>query len=289
MAQQEASMPSDRLSRASRALVVAGVLVAILLLGVADYLTGSELAFSVFYLFPVGIAAWYVGRNTGAVMSLLSALSWYLADTLARTEAYSRAFIPAWNTGVRLVTFLSMTTLLAILHEMLERESSHARTDPVTGAANARAFYEAAEVEISKLKRYGRPFTMLYLDVDDLKRINDANGHAAGDRALAASVSTLRRSVRAGDTVARLGGDEFAVLLAEADQAVANIASQRLQSALRQNVGKQEHVTYSIGVITCLAAPRSVDELVERADTLMYEAKRDGKDATRLGVYEGAA
>jgi diguanylate cyclase (GGDEF)-like protein len=276
-------------SRANKAFVVSGVLVAILLFGVADYLTGSELAFSVFYLFPVGIAAWYVGRNTGVAMSFLSALSWYLADTLARTEPYSQAFIPAWNTGVRLITFLSVTILLAILHETLERELSHARTDPVTGAANARAFYEAAEVEISKLKRYGRPFTMLYLDVDDLKQINDANGHAAGDRALAASVSTLRRSVRTGDIVARLGGDEFAVLLAEADQAAAIVASQRLQSALRQSVGKQQHATYSIGVITCLAAPRSVDELIELADNLMYEAKRGGKDATRLAVYEGAA
>ena len=190
---------------------------------------------------------------------------------------------------MRLITFLSVVTLLAILHETLERESSHARTDPITGAANARAFYEAAEVEISKLKRYGRPFTVLYLDVDDLKRINDVNGHAAGDRALAASVSTLRRSVRAGDTVARLGGDEFAVLLAEADPAAAIIASQRVQSALRQNVGNQQPVTYSIGVLTCIAAPVSVDTLIDLADNLMYEAKRDGKDATRLAVFEGAA
>lgn len=282
-------MSSHRLSRSSRALVIMGVLVCILLLGVADYLTGSELAFSVFYLFPVGLAAWYVGRNTGVATSVLGALSWYLADTLARPEPYSLPFIPAWNTGVRLVTFLSVTTLITVLHETLERESSHARTDPVTGAANARAFYEAAEVEISKLKRYGRPFTLLYLDVDNLKQVNDANGHAAGDRVLTASVSTLRRSVRAGDTVARLGGDEFAVLLAEADAAAAKVASQRLQSALRQTVGKQQHVTYSMGVVTVLAAPRCVDDLIERADNLMYEAKRDGKDATRLAVYEGTA
>jgi diguanylate cyclase (GGDEF)-like protein len=282
-------MSSHRLSRSSKALVIGGVLVCILLLGVADYLTGSELAFSVFYLFPVGLAAWYVGRSAGAAMSVAGALSWYLADTLARPEPYSQPFIPAWNTGVRLLTFLSVTTLLAVLHDTLERESGHARIDPVTGAANARAFYEAAEVEIHKLKRYGRPFTLLYLDVDNLKQVNDANGHAAGDRVLTASVSTLKRSVRAGDTVARLGGDEFAVLLAEADAAAAKVASQRLQSALRHHVGEKEHVTWSIGVITCLAAPLSVDDLIERADNLMYEAKRDGKDATRLAVYEGGA
>jgi diguanylate cyclase (GGDEF)-like protein len=282
-------MPSGHLSRSSKALMILALVVCILLLGVADYLTGSDLAFSVFYLFPVGLAAWYASRSAGVAMSVLSALSWYMADTLARPEPYPHPFIPAWNTGVRLVTFLAVTALVAVLHAALEREAVYARIDPVTGAANARAFYEAAEVEISILKRYGRPFSLLYLDVDNLKQVNDANGHAAGDRVLSASVSTLSRTVRAGDTVARLGGDEFAVLMAEADPSMAKVASERLQSALRQNVGKDQRVTYSIGVITCMVPPHSVDELIERADSLMYEAKRGGKDSMRLAVYEGAA
>jgi diguanylate cyclase (GGDEF)-like protein len=276
----------QHLSRPSKALLFSGLVICIVLLGVADYLTGSELAFSVFYLFPVGLATWYVGREAGVVASVLSASSWYLADALARGEPYSYPFIPAWNTGVRLVTFFALTMLLAVLREALERESLHARVDPLTGAANARAFYEAAEVEISKLRRYGRPFTLLYMDVDNLKRVNDDHGHAAGDRALSASVSTLKRCLRAGDTVARLGGDEFAVLLAEASADAARVVSERLQSALRQGPGKQEGITYSMGALTCLAPPPSVDVLIARADNLMYEAKRNGKNAIRLALYD---
>jgi diguanylate cyclase (GGDEF)-like protein len=282
-------MTMRHLSRPSKAWLFSGLVIFIGLLGVADYLTGSELAFSVFYLFPVGLATWYVGREAGVVTSVLSASSWYLADTLAKGEPYSQPFIPAWNTGVRLVTFFAVTILLAALREALERESLHARIDPLTGAANARAFYEAAEVEISRLSRYGRPFTLLYLDVDNLKWVNDAHGHAAGDRALSASVSTLKRCLRAGDTVARLGGDEFAVLVAEANADAARVVSERLQSALRQGPGQQQRVTYSMGVITCTALPPSVDDLIARADNLMYEAKRNGKDAIRLALYDSAA
>ena len=282
-------MTIPHLSRSSKTMAVLALVVCVLAVGIADYLTGSELTFSIFYLFPVGLAAWYVNRSAGVAVSVLSALSWYLADTLARTTPYSSPFVPAWNTGVRLLTFLTVATLLTILKDALERESVHARVDPVTGAANARAFYEAAETQISNLKRYGRPFTILYLDVDNLKQVNDLHGHAAGDKVLSATASTLKRVVRSGDMVARIGGDEFVVLLSQASAEAGRTASERLQSALRLSVGRQMHVTYSLGVLTCLAPPRSVDALTQQGDNLMYEAKRAGKDTSRLAVFGGPA
>jgi diguanylate cyclase (GGDEF)-like protein len=188
-----------------------------------------------------------------------------------------------------LIVFFAVTTMLVALRDALERESQHARVDPLTEAANARAFYEAAETEISRLRRYARPFSVLYLDADNLKQVNDSRGHSAGDKALKATVSILKRTLRAGDTVARLGGDEFAVLLAEADAHAAEVVANRLQNALRQGLGRQFQFTYSIGVLTCLAAPPSVDDLVEWADNLMYAAKRAGKDTIRQRVYEGSA
>lgn len=282
-------MPIRPLSRRSRAALTVILMASVLLLGAIDYLTGSELAFSLFYLFPVGLAAWYVNWNTGVLTSLVAALLWYLADNLARTEPYSQAYIPAWNAGTRLIVFFAVTTMLVALRDALERESQHARVDPLTEAANARAFYEAAEIEISRLRRYARPFSVLYLDADNLKQVNDSRGHSAGDKALKATVSILKRTLRAGDTVARLGGDEFAVLLAEADAHAAEVVANRLQNALRQGLGRQFQFTYSIGVLTCLAAPPSVDDLVEWADNLMYAAKRAGKDTIRQRVYEGSA
>ena len=268
------SMPLKELSRRSKILLFASMLAVIFILGILDYVTGSELAFSIFYLFPVGILAWYLGWEAGVTASVASGIVWYIADTLSRTEPYSSPFIPAWNTGVRVLTFLIVTALITILNETLKRESLYARVDPLTGAANARAFYEATETQISLLKRYQRPFSILYLDIDNFKQINDVRGHSAGDAALQDLVSTLKHDLRMADTITRLGGDEFAILLAEADAGAAEVVSSRIQSAIRTKLP----YTCSIGVLTCSTPPRSVDDLVEIADNLMYEAKRAGKD-----------
>jgi diguanylate cyclase (GGDEF)-like protein len=268
------SFALKKLSRSSKVLLFSGLLAVVLLIGVIDYATGAELAFSVFYLFPVGIAAWYIGLEAGISLSILSALAWYIADTLARTIPYENSFIPAWNTGVRLMTFLITTVFIYVLRSTLEREAQNARIDPLTGAPNTRAFYEAAEMQISMLKRYQRPFSILYLDIDDFKELNDTHGHSAGDSALKTVVHTLRQDLRGGDTIARLGGDEFVILLTEADARAAEIVSSRVQSAIRSKLT----LTCSMGVITCVSPPRSVDELVRKADNLMYEAKRLGKD-----------
>jgi diguanylate cyclase (GGDEF)-like protein len=260
------------------ALALTGCVIAV---GLVDYATGSELAFSIFYFFPVGIAAWYLGWGAGAVISIESALAWYLADTLARPEPYPHPFIPAWNAGVRLMTFLTITVLLARLRQALERESRNARIDSLTGAANSRAFYEEADLQLYGLQRYSRPFAVLYLDVDNLKALNDRKGHSSGDEALKATVSTLRQSLRLVDTVARLGGDEFAVLLSEVDESTAMLVASRLQSILRQTVGTKHQVTFSMGIVACSTPGCTVDELIRSADDLMYEAKRGGKDSIR--------
>jgi diguanylate cyclase (GGDEF)-like protein len=263
-----------KLSRSSKVLLFSGLLAVLLLIGAIDYATGSELAFSIFYLFPVGIAAWYIGLEAGISLSILSALAWYIADTLSRTTPYENSFIPAWNTGVRLMTFLITTVLFYVLRSTLEREAQNARIDPLTGAPNTRAFYEAAEMQISMLKRYQRPFSILYLDIDDFKELNDTHGHSAGDSVLKTLVLTLRQNLRVGDIIARLGGDEFVILLTEADARAAEIVSSRVQSAIRSKL----ILTCSMGVLTCVSPPRSVDELIRKADNLMYEAKRLGKD-----------
>jgi len=277
------SLSLKKLSFSSRVLLFSGLLAAILILGILDYATGAELAFSIFYLFPVGIAAWYLGWEAGVALSILSALAWYVADAFTRTVPYENPFIPAWNTGVRLMTFLIVTVLINALHTILEREALNARIDPLTGAPNTRAFYEAAEIQISLLKRYQRPFSILYLDIDNFKELNDARGHSAGDSALKVVTQTLKQILRTGDTVARLGGDEFAILLTEADARAAEIVSTRIQSAIRSKLT----LTCSIGALTCVAPPASVDELIRRVDHLMYEAKRGGKDTKMSSTFAG--
>jgi diguanylate cyclase (GGDEF)-like protein len=169
-----------------------------------------------------------------------------------------------------------------LLFEMrlkLLQEKRLSRTDPLTGAANRRSFYEILEAEISRLNRYRRPLSLAYLDLDNFKQMNDRFGHEIGDAVLISVANTVQKHLRLGDSIARMGGDEFAILLKEADAVSAIGAIRRFQkhmlAAMRQSGWD---VTFSIGVVTCEDPPASVQQLIARADQLMYEVKRSGKN-----------
>jgi diguanylate cyclase (GGDEF)-like protein len=163
-----------------------------------------------------------------------------------------------------------------------------ARTDPLTGAANARTFYETTAVEAGRARRAGRPLTLAYLDLDNFNQLNDGLGHAAGDQALVHLVAVIRLHLRASDLLARLGGDEFALLLPEAgtDGAVALLA--RLQEKLAVEMAARGWpVSVSIGVVSYLRPPADVDRMIQRADALMYRAKRRGKGRVEHALVQG--
>ena len=188
----------------------------IAVIGAADYLTGSALAFSIFYLAPISLATWFVGKRAGIGTAALCAAVW-LATLIANSRAYSNALAPIWNLMVGVALFGVVLVILSTLREALDHERELARTDSLTGAANSRAFAEQTQFELRRATRYGRPFSLAYIDVDNFKTVNDRFGHSAGDGLLRAVAETLRETVRPTDTVARLGGDEFAILFVEAD------------------------------------------------------------------------
>jgi diguanylate cyclase (GGDEF)-like protein/PAS domain S-box-containing protein len=161
----------------------------------------------------------------------------------------------------------------------LERQ---ARTDPLTGLLNRRAFVEEIRIRLGAARRSARPSSLVYIDVDNFKPVNDAHGHAMGDAVLRRIAERLRRIVRVSDLVARLGGDEFAVWLDEADDDGARKKGQellRMTADLAEFSGSPDRpLGFSIGIaVVDPAAAESIDELIERADTAMYGAKRAGK------------
>lgn len=255
-------------------------------IGAADILTGSELAFSVFYLIPIGVVTWFSGRNPGLFISLVSAVMWFLADDLSG-QSYSQPLIRYWNTAVRFGFFVVVTILLPVLRA-LEREKSLARTDYLTGIANRRHFFELAQTELERSQRYQHPITLAYIDLDSFKIVNDQWGHKTGDKLLCAVVDRAKSQLRGTDTIARLGGDEFVLLLPETDQVAAKMVIPKIHNILTDEMRLNGWpVTFSIGVLTCLDAQIPMDELVKRADGLMYFVKRNGKDAIAYEVFEG--
>ena len=262
--------------------VLGGVL--LVCIGALDYLTGPRLSFSVFYLIPIATAAWLLGRRQGVFLSIAGSLTWLIVD-LVSGHQYPHFLFPLWNSAVRLGFFIVIALLLVELKHTLGREETLARTDFLTGSANGRAFYETSELEIKRSQRYGHPFTVAYIDLDDFKLINDLFGHLTGDALLQTVARTVRENLRAPDTVARLGGDEFILLLPEtgADQADAVIRKIR-DTILAAMQNHNWPVTVSIGAVVFMKPPPSAKEMVKQADDLMYAAKKAGKNAIRSVV-----
>lgn len=275
------------LERQSQLTLLLLSLQVMLLIGLSDYLTGVEISLSLFYLLPISIAAWGIGRQAGILVSLLSVFAWRISNQLAG-EHFSHWLIPYWNTLIRLGVFVIITVLLSQLRNLLEKERTLARTDSLTGALNRRAFFEKVETEILRSHRYQRPFTIVYIDLDGFKLINDRLGHSTGDALLKKVVQVICENIRRGDLLARLGGDEFAILLLETDQQLAPVVVSRLQKAISNQMQQNQwSVTLSIGALTYLKPLHSVDEMIRSADRLMYSVKGTSKNAIKYSVYMG--
>jgi diguanylate cyclase (GGDEF)-like protein len=259
-------------------------LIGVVVVGVADFLTGRELAFSLFYLIPIVLVTWFSGRNLGLVLSAVSALGWFAADALAR-QSQPEPIIMYWNAFVRL-SFFAMVPFLFSALQALEHEKELARLDDLTGIANRRRFFEMAETELDRSQRYQRPFTFVYFDVDNLKPVNDLSGHQIGDRLLRSVAQRAKLHLRRSDFLARLGGDEFVVILPETGPTAAHNAVLKLQGALLDEMRSQHwSVTFSFGVLTCLDAHLSADEMLKKADDLMYSVKKSGKNGIAYGIF----
>lgn len=164
----------------------------------------------------------------------------------------------------------------------LRRIAYHIRdlslTDQLTGIANRGAFTTALEQVIARQRRDAQPFTLLYLDLDGFKAVNDRLGHAMGDKVLMETAEILRGSVRKEDTVARLGGDEFAAVLV-GGRSEASVAAERIRAGIENLM--EIHgwdVTASLGAVTFTEPPQNEDVALALADSLMYKAKQSGRN-----------
>jgi diguanylate cyclase (GGDEF)-like protein len=257
-------------------------LLLILLIDVVDYTTDPLLDFSLFYLTPVVFCTWFGGRRMGALMAGISAISWLFAELLGGTMQENYLPYYYWDCFTRLSFYWVVAQLLASLRERLRAQRSLARTDSVTGSANARHFRELLERETQRFKRYGNAFTLVYFDLDHFKHINDTLGHATGDEVLKTIVTVSQQHLRGADIVARLGGDEFGVLMPETNAHQAKQAMNRLQNALLAAMkAHQWDVTFSMGGISCIEDTTDVLTLIQLADQLMYEVKNNGKNGMK--------
>lgn len=171
------------------------------------------------------------------------------------------------------------------LEEQLRHQAS---SDSLTGLANHRRLFDALHTEICRSKRTEREFSLLLLDLDGLKGINDRNGHQVGDRALCRLANILADCCRSIDTAARQGGDEFALVLPETGAAAATLVARRICDLLAKD-SEEPALSVSVGVASCPKEADTVGTLIYAADRALYVMKDKLPRAARQGTSKGAA
>lgn len=263
-------LSSDR----ARLPVVLTALVLIPVVGWIDYAAEPIIQLDLFYVLPIGAVAWTCGRRVGLATAAYAAL----ADVAVALIQSENSTTLAWNGIATFALFASVAVLVAAQRRLLDQQRQLASVDPLTQLLNRRSFRVAASREITRATRAHTPSTVVYIDIDNLKPLNDRYGHAEGDTAIAAVAAAAYNCTRATDLVARLGGDEFIVYLPATDLEEGEAFAKRFLNDLK-SVAMDPPVSVSVGVLTDPNQALGVDALIERADAIMYEAKRRGGGA----------
>lgn len=178
--------------------------------------------------------------------------------------------------------------------KLLEQElTRQAQSDYLTGFTNRRHFIKLSETEIARTTRYGRPMSLLMLDIDHFKEINDSHGHHAGDTALQMFATFCQEALREIDIIGRLGGEEFAVILPETDGDDAYEVAERLcqfiaSQTINTDTGASVRLTVSIGLTTLsVGGEANIDSLLKQADEALYRAKYSGRNRVCACNYQG--
>ncbi len=201
-----------------------------------------------------------------------------------------------WDNEERVLASSAGGLIRMILdHDSIQREMARqARTDPLTGLLNRRAFMDELNRRLDRLDREGLPGTLMFIDLDHFKQLNDLRGHEAGDMALCVVASLLRDTVRPTDLVARQGGDEFAVWFDGADDLTAAERAEHLRTAgpralAAMTEGADVPLTLSIGIATRWPSRgEDIEAVMHRADQAMYQVKRSGRGHWRVAHPEDA-
>ncbi|WP_423761893.1 GGDEF domain-containing protein [Burkholderia sp. NLJ2] len=224
---------------------------------------------------------------------------WWLAHVIFAGGFFllSYGVVQAFHTTRSFSTIYSQEELFARLREAMARTERAlqelqrtnekleymAATDPLTGAANRRRFIERVEAEIARARRNGAPFSLLALDLDHFKAVNDSYGHQTGDQVLQRFVKKCLDAIRPYDGVARVGGEEFMVLLPQAALDTACLVGERIRAAIagtpfENGDGKPIEVTVSVGISEFGRDGETIDAILRKADERLYEAKHQGRN-----------
>ncbi|MET3106614.1 diguanylate cyclase (GGDEF)-like protein [Oxalobacteraceae bacterium GrIS 2.11] len=252
-----------------------------------DVVTGSKISLNFIYVFPLTLVALHCSRNFAVLGALALSLTVQVLTLITFSE-------DSWSSRLFLfgLIFISDSILVLVARfarfNILEAKRL-STTDPLTRLSNRRALEEAISLETTRQKRYGGQFSLMLIDLDGFKAVNDTMGHLAGDKALVLLADILREHTRQSDLAFRIGGDEFVVLMPNTEVADCEKICTGLSKLIAEKMSAVSFpITASIGYTTIDRAPTIAVDILTIADKAMYEAKSAGKNRIVRGYDQSA-
>lgn len=235
------------------------------------------------YVVAAVLAGLASGAAAGALISLIGAALFTMV--LMKPEGGPLAYPNILNASGSFAAMLAAALAAGGLRRALQAQRLYSRTDQLTGTDNMASFMERAQAEMKRARRSRLPISVAYIDIDNLKEINDLLGFIHGDRLLVAFAGDLKNHTRSSDIVARLGGDEFVILFPETGVDQARGAAVKIHKSF-QEVAEREncHASLTIGLVTVFNPDLELEAVLKQASDMLLQAKGDGGNAVRDGV-----
>jgi diguanylate cyclase (GGDEF)-like protein len=266
---------TERITRLPIQLRIAGVLVALVAVTVADHATGPDFTLSFLYSLCAMAAAWFISKRWGVTAAIIATIAALEVNVLVERE--EGWLVLLLNNALRGVSFVLFALLTSAVRSSVIVLVDTTRLDEMTGILSRRGFLDELAAARRRAIQRQTPLGVVYLDLDGLKAVNDTEGHAAGDALIKRFVQGVCGHLRATDVFGRLGGDEFAIVLERADPLVIDGVVGRIV-----NDPNVPHVSSGVRVFRDGQYP-SPNEMLARADRRMYEDKQRRKETRRVG------
>jgi len=252
---------------------------------VIDVTTRWWMALEHLYYIPVWLSAWFLNRRATRVFMALAVIRIFIEPAFS-PDGWTYADIASCT--IHSLVVIASGLVIQGLRDVFDREHQRARMDRLTNVLNTHGFYEAVEAHFQEIRHAFHPFTLIYVDLDHFKQLNDTRGHLEADRALKAVGHVLRQATRKPDIVGRMGGDEFAIILRNTGADMGFAVAERLRKRLDAEMKRRGwFVTASVGCMAFHSTPTNVHTALNATDELMYRAKNAGRAQVATAVYQG--
>jgi diguanylate cyclase (GGDEF)-like protein len=240
----------------------------------------NEITLLLPYILVIYFSTLLIGNRSGIFFSVLAVAFWFLSNSKMLSDLSIVVFL---NLAIKTTFVFLIFSLVRYNRKLYEQVKNLSLLDELTGLNNRRGFFTLAHYEISRLERSGESFSLLYIDIDNFKEVNDNRGHKEGDKVLREMGKIIRKTTRGIDIPSRICGDEFCIFLPNVGKAeIKEIALRVKEDFARSTETNSWRTTLSIGSYTC-SEEYDLEVIIKKGDALMYRAKRSGKDRIQYG------